>query len=104
MAFSDLAHSQLRSLYGLSTGDVTHVTLDTGPLAFQRATLKSWEWPGDEATLPTSWSSSTFCALLTVNSTVFSILHSEFASVSTSMSYVLCIAVFTALCCLIVNH
>ena len=20
-----------------------------GPLAFQRATLKSWEWPGDEA-------------------------------------------------------
>ena len=33
-----------------------HVILDTihgqalGPLAFQRATLKSWEWPGDEAT------------------------------------------------------
>ena len=29
MAFSDLAHSQLRSLYGLSTGDVMHMTLDT---------------------------------------------------------------------------
>ena len=31
MAFSDLAHSQLMSLYGLSTGDVT---LDTRPSRF----------------------------------------------------------------------
>ena len=27
----------------------SHVQLDTSPLAFQRATLKSWEEPGDEA-------------------------------------------------------
>ena len=31
--------------------DITHVTLDTRPPSFLRATLKTWEWPGDEATL-----------------------------------------------------
>ena len=32
--------------------DVYHVTsrIVPGPSAFQRAALKSWEWPGDEAT------------------------------------------------------
>ena len=42
-----------RYRYGLSTGYVTHVTSDTrpGPLAFQRATLKNREGPGDEASL-----------------------------------------------------
>ena len=40
MAFSDLAHSQLRSLYGLSTGDVTHVTLDTRPSRFSACNIE----------------------------------------------------------------
>ena len=40
MAFSDLAHSQLRSLYGLSTGDVTHVTLDTRPSRFSACSIE----------------------------------------------------------------
>ena len=34
-----------------TTNDIMHVILDTRPSrAFQRATLKCWEWPGDEAT------------------------------------------------------
>ena len=42
-----LAHSQLRSLYGLSTLYVTHVTLDTSPTSFSRVQRwKSWVWPG----------------------------------------------------------
>ena len=40
MAFSDLAHSQLRSLYGLSTGDVTHATLDTRPSRFSACNIE----------------------------------------------------------------
>ena len=26
-----------------------------GPLTFQRATLKSWEWPGDDASISPSY-------------------------------------------------
>ena len=40
MAFSDLAHLQLRSLYGLSTGDVTHMTLDTRSSGFSACNIE----------------------------------------------------------------
>ena len=46
------AHAQFSHLTTLDTGYVTHVTLETRlPLVFQRATLKNWEEPGDEAIL-----------------------------------------------------
>ena len=40
MAFSDLAHSQLRSLYGLSASDIMHVTLDTRPSGFSACNIE----------------------------------------------------------------
>ena len=48
---SDLWRTPLpdRFLYGLSTGNVTHVILDTRPSRFSHATSKSWVGPGDEA-------------------------------------------------------
>ena len=42
--------STLFSQLGLSTGNVTHVILDTRPSCFSRTKLKSCVGPGDEAT------------------------------------------------------
>ena len=39
------------SVYQLSTRDVTHVISHTSPSPFQRATLKNWVGPADEACL-----------------------------------------------------
>ena len=98
-----LAHSQLRSLYGLSTRCVTHVILDTRPslfsacnienvgvawgrgyplptfqcCVFQRETLKNWEWPGDEAnTVYPTYIHDMWCTLLRL--TVRSVVHDPF--------------------------
>ena len=45
----------LLSQVDLSTGNIKHVILDTRPSYFSRAMLKSWEWPGDEATPDRIW-------------------------------------------------
>ena len=41
----------LLSQMDLSTGNVTHMIVDTRPSCFSRAMLKGWEWSGDEASV-----------------------------------------------------
>ena len=42
-------HSSTHAHYLWRIHDIRHVTLSPRPSRFSRATLKSWEWPGDKA-------------------------------------------------------